>query len=223
VNPCNRLLPPIFAMLSLSFAAFASGALAQAPVTYNDPYTRVGRPYFDAGIGWFQPQSTNHLANQDGEGVGIVGGGYRVSPGFAWGAEITGFSQKVDTPEGARATSTRVEGRSRLESEGLAVGFRWIIPASDRMEPYLGGGIGWYQTWLRVRSDRFFRHDTVAEEKSNDFGAHVLAGFDYWVRPKIAVGAELRYLRLNARFDSLLQGTEHAGGTFLMFRYRQAF
>lgn len=214
----QRVLP----ILAAIAAWLASGA-ALAQSGYNDPYARVGRPYIDAAIGGFEPQSGSHLANRDGQGFAALGGGYRVSPEFAWGAEITGFSQRVDTPAGVPPPSRgTVDPRSRVSTEGLSLGFRWIIPR-DRWEPYLGAGIGWYQTWLRVRSDRFFFDETIAEEKSNDFGAHVLAGFDYWIRPKIALGAELRYLRLNARFDSLVQGTEHVGGTFLMLRYRQAF
>ncbi len=191
--------------------------------TYVEPATRVGRPYIEAGLGWFQPQSTNHLANQDGQGLGAVGGGYRVSPGFAWGVEVSGFQQRVDTPEGvANASFRRIDSRSRLSVDGLDVNARWIIPF-DRWEPWLGGGVGWYQSKLEVRGTSFFFRDTVAEEKSNDFGAHVMAGFDYWIRPRIALGAEVRFLRLNARFVSLVQGTEHVGDTFIALRYRQAF
>jgi opacity protein-like surface antigen len=187
------------------------------------PYDRVGRPTLDAGIGLFEAQSSHQLENQDGQGVGAVGLGYRPSQRFAWGVEITGFSQRVDTPEGVPASRfTRVEGRSRLSSEGLALSLRYIEPMG-RWEPYAGGGFGWYRSKLEVRGSSFFFRDTLAEERSNDFGAHLLAGVDYWIRPKIALGAELRYLRLNAKFDELVPGTAHVGGTFLMFRYRQAF
>jgi opacity protein-like surface antigen len=218
MNRFYRMPRVIVAALALSFWTMA--ALAQ---TYIEPASRVGRPYLEAGLGVFEPQSTNHLANQDGQGFGAVGGGYRVSPGFAWGVEVSGFQQRVDTPEGvASASFRRIDTRSRLSTDGLDVNARWIMPF-DRWEPYLGGGIGWYQSKLEVRGSSFFFRDTVAEEKSNDFGAHVLAGVDYWIRPRIALGAEVRFLRVNARFDSLLQGTEHVGGTFLMLRYRQAF
>jgi opacity protein-like surface antigen len=213
-----RTTRAIIAALALSLWTMAAAAQ-----TYIEPASRVGRPYLEAGIGAFEPQSSNHLANQDGQGFGAVGGGYRVSPGFSWGVEVSGFGQRVDTPEGVTNSSfRRIDSRSRLSTEGLDVNARWIIPF-DRWEPYLGGGIGWYQSKLEVRGSSFFFRDTVAEEKSNDFGAHVLAGVDYWIRPRIALGAELRYLRLNARFNSLLEGTEHVGGTFLMIRYRQAF
>jgi opacity protein-like surface antigen len=209
---------------AVAAAALSFWTMAAAAQTYIEPDTRVGRPYLEAALGAFEPQSTNHLANQDGQGFGLVGGGYRPTPGFAWGIEVTGFGQRVDTPAGVSAPSgfRSVDSRARLSTEGLDVNARGIIPF-DRWEPFLGAGVGWYQSRLEVRGTSFFFRDTVAEEKSNDFGAHALAGFDYWIRPRIALGAEVRFLRLNARFESLVQGTEHVGGTFLMLRYRQAF
>lgn len=208
----------------IAAALLSTWTIPAAAQTYIEPATRVSRPYIDAALGAFEPQSTNHLANQDGQGFGAVGGGYRVSPGFAWGIEVSGFQQRVDTPSGVSAPAgfRSVDSRSRLSTDGVDVNARWIIPF-DRWEPYLGGGVGWYQSKLEVRGTSFFFRDTIAEEKSNDFGAHAMAGFDYWIRPRIALGAEVRFLRLNARFDSLLQGTEHVGGTFLMLKYRQAF
>jgi opacity protein-like surface antigen len=203
---------------ALALTCWTAAAAGQAPL-----YDRVGRPSLDAGIGVFEAQSSSHLENQDGQGVGAVGLGYRASQRFAWGVEITGFSQRVDTPEGVQASRfTRVDGRSRLSGEGLALSLRYIAPMG-RWEPYAGGGLGWYRSRLEVRGSSFFFRDTLAEERSNDFGAHLLAGVDYWVRPRIALGAELRYLRLNAKFDELVPGTVHVGGTFLMFRYRQGF
>lgn len=197
--------------------------MAAAAQQYALPYDRVGRPYFDAGLGAFEPQSSNHLADQDGQGFGAVGGGYRASRSFAWGVEISGFQQRVDTPEGVQAGAfSRVDNRSRLSGEGLSVGARTIVPL-ERWEPYVGGGIGWYRSRLEVRGTSFFFRDTVAEETSNDFGAHVLAGVDFWIRPRIALGAELRYLRLNASFGDLVPGVVHTGGTFLVVRYRQSF
>jgi len=198
--------------------------MAAAAQTYVEPESRVGRPYLDVGLGWFEPQKTHHLGNQDGRGAAFLGGGYRVSPSFAWGVEVGGFGQRVDTPAGVAVPAgfRSVDTRSNLSVSGLNLNARYIIPF-DRWEPYLGAGVGWYQSDLEVRGTSFFFRDTVAEEKSNDFGAHVMAGFDYWIRHNIALGAEVRYLRLNARFDTLLQGTEHVGGTFLMVHYHQAF
>jgi opacity protein-like surface antigen len=220
-GPMNLLYRMPRALVVAAILSFWT--MAAAAQFYIEPATRVGRPYLEAGLGVFEPQSTNHLANQDGQGFGAVGGGYRVSPGFAWGVEISGFQQRVDTPEGvSNGSFRRIDTRSRLSVEGLDVNARYIVPF-DRWEPYVGGGLGWYRSLLEVRGTSFFFRDTVAEEKSNDFGAHVLAGVDYWIRPRIALGAEVRFLRLNARFDSLLQGTEHVGGTSVMLRYRQAF
>ncbi len=208
----------------LAAAALSIWTIPAAAQIYVEPATRVGRPYIEAGLGAFEPQSTNHLASQDGQGFGAVGGGYRVSPGFAWGVEVSGFQQRVDTPAGVSAPAgfRSVDSRARLSVDGVDVNARWIIPF-DRWEPWLGGGVGWYQSNLEVRGTSFFFRDTIAEEKSNDFGAHVMAGFDYWIRPRVALGAEVRFLRLNARFVSLVQGTEHVGGTFIALRYRQAF
>jgi opacity protein-like surface antigen len=219
MNRFYRTSSAVFAAAILSFWTMAAAAQ-----TYIEPASRVGRPYLDAGLGLFEPQSSPHLSNQDGQGAGAFGGGYRVSPEFAWGLEVSGFQQRVDTPPGVATPAgfSSVDSRSRLSVDGLDVNARYIVPF-DRWEPYFGGGAGWYESLLEVRGTSFFFRDTVAEEKSNDFGAHVMAGVDYWIAPRIALGAEVRFLRLNARFDSLLHGTEHVGGTFLMVRYRQAF
>jgi opacity protein-like surface antigen len=196
---------------------------AAAAQQYALPYDRVGRPYLDAGIGAFEPESSSALKNQSGQWAAAVGGGYRPSQHFAWGVEISGFQQRVDTPPGVQSSFfVTVEGRSRISSEGLAFTARYIVPL-DRWEPYVGGGIGWYRSTLEVRGRSFLFSETVAEEKSSDFGAHVLAGVDFWIRPRIALGAELRYLRLNASFGDLVPGEVHAGGTFLVLRYRQSF
>jgi opacity protein-like surface antigen len=202
----------------------AGPALAQDLWPEEEIDSRVGRAYFDAGFGWFVPQTDKHLKNQDGDGGGALGFGYRPFQTFAFGAEFTGFSQRIDTPAGVQApVGFTIDSRSRLSSSGVAFGFRLIIPF-DRFEPYFGLGAGWYRSKLTVRATAFDIRETVAEETDSRWGGHASLGFDYWIRPKTALGAELRYTRLDARFDTLLPGTtEHVGGSFLMFRFRQAF
>lgn len=213
-------LRPAFRIVA-ALLCCSTPALAEVPSVYD----RVGRLWAEAGIGVFAPQKSGNLSGQRGSGTLALGAGYRQSRNLAWGVDVSGFDQSFDTPAGApRSTSifTSVDSRAQLSTQGVDFNGRYIF-ASERWEPYVGGGLSWYAARMKVTGTTFFSSETIASETSNGVGEQAMTGFDYWIRPRIALGGELRYLRLNATFNTLAPGTTHVGGTFLTFRYRQSF
>ena len=159
---------------------------------------RVGRWYLSGAAGAFNKETNSQLVNQDGQFGLVVGAGYRLKPHVA--LEIDGLfaSQRVD-PGWALGSD---DGRANLYGiGGLA---KFILPL-DRVELYVGGGLGLYSTTLW-----------------KDVGLQAVAGLDLFVSRRTSVGLEYRRLKLDTFLGALVPGFD-LGGDFLFATVRRHF
>ncbi len=159
---------------------------------------RVGRWYLSGAAGAFNKETDSDLVNQDGQFGLAIGAGYRLKPHVA--LEIDGLfaSQRVDPAW----VSGNADGRANLYGFGGLVKF--ILPL-DRVELYVGGGLGLYSTTLW-----------------KDVGFQGVAGLDLFVSRRMSVGLEYRRLKLDVFLGALVPDFD-MGGDFLFATVRGHF
>jgi opacity protein-like surface antigen len=193
----------------------------QAQVKMFEP-ERVGHWYLSAAVGAFNEETNSQLVNQDGQFGLAISGGYRLTPYVA--LEIDGLfaSQRIDTPAAILAAALGTpDGRSSLYSGGIGGLVKFILPL-DRVELYLGGGLGVYTTTLLVEGSFQGAH-TELTENDTDVGFQAVAGADFYVSRLISVGMEYRRLKLDANLGALVPGDLDMGGDLLFATVRGHF
>jgi opacity protein-like surface antigen len=201
------------AALTAAVAVSVIPPLAQAGAGTMFAPDRVGRWYLGGGAGGYWEESNSQLQHEEGQFGTFFSGGYRAAPNIA--LEIDGLYsyQRVDRPP----TVSTSNGRSHLTSAGAGGVVKFILPL-DRVELYVGGGLGVYNTTLRVRDSPFHR-----ERDDTDIGYQGLAGADFFVSRKVSVGLEYRRFKLDADLEPTIPGKIDAGGDFLFATVRGHF
>src|SRR6266852_5968078 len=181
--------------------------VAAQPVASPD----VGRFYAFGGLALFGPDTNDQLRGERGGLGGIAGGGFRFLPFLSFELGVLGAGHRVDTPASAApAAGTFKDGtlRTNLSTGGLNLGVKFHFTL-DRIEPYVGVGVGRYTTSIRTTSEASTceRHcaDTGPRvtSRSSETGYHAVIGTDYHVTRKDVIGVEFRQLKLKANFDDL--------------------
>ena len=219
------------AMAGMALALGVSGVpnvLAQTP----DPQAAgPGRFYAFGGLAAFAPQKNSGLNDKGGLGL-MAGGGFRTSPQLAVELAFVLSAHELDTtpasatpPAGTFAAGTE---KSTMGTAGLAATARYSF-TTGRFVPYAGGGIGFYSTRFLTTTEAPGCVNNCSDTgprvsaRSNDLGYHILFGGDFHFTAKDVVGAELRYLKLDAKFGDVVPGKTNAGGAFLWLGYRRFF
>jgi opacity protein-like surface antigen len=191
----------------------------------------AGRYYAFGGFALFAPDTNDQLQGER-EGLGVIGGGgFRLSPLLSFELGVLGAGRRIDTPAvAAPPAGTFRDGtlRTNIGSGGLnlAVKFHFTL---DRIEPYVGAGIGRYTTSFRTTSEASTCLQHCADtgprvtSRSRDTGYHAVIGADYHIRAKDVIAVEFRQLRLDADFDEIGLGKIKAGGSLLWLGYRRYF
>lgn len=224
-RPLDRFAAAMAVSVLLGFAPQA----AAQPTAHDSP--GVGRFYAFGGLALFGPATNDQLQGERGELGVIGGGGFRFSPLVSFELGILGASRKLDTPAASTpAAGTFKDGtlRTHIGTGGLnlAVKFHFKV---DRIEPYLGVGVGRYTTNFRTTSEASTCLQNCADtgprvtSRSRDTGYHAVIGADYHLRAKDVLAAEFRYLKLDASFEDIVPGKLKAGGSLLWFGYRRYF
>lgn len=209
----------LFALLTVTGASAGAEPGMFAP-------ERSGNYYWYLGGGGYRPDSNAQLSNQEGR-FGIAGGlGYRYSSGLAWEADFLDGFQKLDTPAtilpagyGTTLQGT-VDQQATLSTLGVAATARFIYPLG-RLEPYAGGGVGWYDIELRATGQQqgipmeFISH-------ASGPGWHVLAGADYHLSNRTSLGVEFRLRKIRVDMDNIALGRVEVGGSFVSLLLRSA-
>lgn len=194
---------------------------AQAQVRMFEP-ERVGHWYLSGAMGAFNEETNPQLVNQDGR-IGLaIGGGYRLTPYVA--LEIDGLfaSQDIDTPSTIPGSALgTADGRANLYSGGMGGLVKFILPL-DRVELYVGGGLGIHTTTLLVEGTLMGAH-TELTENDTDVGLQAVAGADFFLSRRISVGLEYRRLKLDANLGVLVPGDLDMGGDFFFATVRGHF
>jgi opacity protein-like surface antigen len=174
---------------------------------------RVGNWYLGGGVGGFKEEGNDRLPNAEGQFGLFFSGGYRLSPNIA--LEIDGLlsHQEFDTP--AYAGGNR---KSDLFTNGAGGVVKFILPL-NRVELYIGGGLGAYTSRIEVDGT-----SVETDEDDTDFGYQAMIGADFFVSRRISVGFEYRMFKLDANFDDALPGGDiDTGGDFLFATVRGHF
>jgi opacity protein-like surface antigen len=194
---------------------------AGAQVKMFEP-ERVGHWYLSAAVGAFSEETNSQLVNQDGQFALAISGGYRLTPHVA--LEIDGLfaSQHIDTPPTVPPSALgSPNGRADLYSGGIGGLVKFILPL-DRVELYVGGGLGLYSTTLLVKGSVLGAH-TELTESDTSVGYQAVAGADVFVTRRISMGLEYRRLKLDANLGPLVPGDLDMGGNFLFATVRGHF
>jgi opacity protein-like surface antigen len=191
----------------------------------------VGRFYAFGGFALFGPEKNDQFQGERG-GLGLIaGGGFRFLPFLSFELSVLGAGRRLDTPASAAPPAgTFKDGtlRTNLSTGGLnlAVKFHFTL---DRIEPYVGVGVGRYTTSFRTTSEASTCLQHCADtgprvtSRSRDTGYHAVTGADYHVTRKDVVAVEFRQLWLDANFDDIGLGDVKAGGSLLWLGYRRYF
>lgn len=187
---------------------------------------RIGKFYWYAEGGLYNPDSNAQIRNQDGRfGLG-VGAGYRYSPMLAWEMDILDGYQKMDTPStilpagyGTIFQGT-VDPQASLSIVGLAASAKFVYPLG-RFEPYAGGGIGIYDITLRATGQQIGISNDVTYS-SHEYGVHMILGADYYLTNRMSLGIEFRKRKITTELESVVPGKLAVGGSFLSLMFRSA-
>ena len=198
--------------ISLTFAVLALLPLYAAAETEMFAPERVGRWYLGGGIGGFSEESNSQITSPDSQfGLGFSGG-YRLSRNVALEIDALFSYQEFNTP--AFAGGTR---KSDLATNGVGGVVKFILPL-NRVELFVGGGLGLYTSYVNIDGTVFEGNDT-----DGNIGYQLLAGADFFLSRRISVGVEYRKLKLEADFGDTLPGKIDAGGDFLLVTVRGHF
>jgi len=209
---CSHLVLAFVALIPLQ---------AVAQVNMFEP-ERIGRWYMSGAVGAFNEETNSQLVNQEGYFGLAINGGYRLTPHIA--LEIDGLfaSQRIDTPATIPPSALGTpDSRASLYSGGIGGLVKFILPL-DRVELYVGGGLGVYTTTLLVEGDLLGAH-TQLTEYDTDVGFQAVAGADFYVSRHVSLGLEYRRLKLDANLDVLIPGDLDMGGDFFLATVRGHF
>src|SRR5713101_4933011 len=193
----------------VSAAMLLALGMSIAPHAAAQPSPDLGAFYAFGGFALFGPDTNDQLRGERG-GLGLIaGGGFRFLPFLSFELGVLGARHRVDTPASAApAAGTFKDGtlRTNLSTGGLNLGVKFHFTL-DRIEPYVGVGVGRYTTDFRTTSEATTCERRCADtgprvtSRSSDPGYHALVGVDYHVTQKNVVGVEFRHLWLDANFD----------------------
>lgn len=151
---------------------------------------RVGRWYLSGAGGGFKQDTASTVVDYHGQYGLAIGAGYRLRPHL--GLEIDGLfaSQRVEIDTSVVST----DGSANLTGVGGLV--KLILPL-DRVELYVGGGLGIYSTTLW-----------------SDVGLQAVAGLDLFLSRHLSLGVEYRRLKLDTFLGALVPDFD-LGGNFV--------
>ena len=156
------------------------GAYARPP-----QHAVYGQTYFILHGGVFEPNdSSDGLTGYDSGWNFDVGVGSRVSPILAVEGTIGGYGAD--------------NGPNEVRVVPVTVGGRLIIP-NPFLEPYVGGGVGFYFANLKEVPVGTF---SGIDDSDTTFGGYVSLGLDAWLNPRTALNIEGKYHIANPTFST---------------------
>lgn len=98
-----------------------------------------------------------------------------------------------------------IPGKTETDPNGLSDGTLNVIPlqlslfycfnSKSKLNPYLGAGGGYYLNNFTIKDKDQWQSlgFNVSEKVNGSFGFHLAVGTDYFISPKLALNADLRY------------------------------
>jgi len=172
---------------------------------YGDWYQRENqdsRGYVSVKLGVFMPDEHADILD-NGYAIGAAIGG-RLNPNFALEIGLENVSTEFDEDY----TYDRVD----VNTLGVPVTAKVVLPLSNQVELYAGAGFGLYFTTIDDYDypDGYYHDDGVDE---TSLGFHSLIGADFKVNPAMAFTMELKYTEIQEDFDDYFFDDLELGGT----------
>ena len=199
-----------FIFIAIALIGTSQHAAAEMEMFAPD---RIGKWYLGGGFGGFSEEDNSLISDADGQFGLAFSGGYRLSRNIA--LEIDGLfsQQEFSTPTFAGGSR-----RSDIFTNGVGGVVKFVLPL-DRVEFYVGGGLGLYTSHIAIDGTSF-----EEEEDDTDIGYQVMVGADIFVSRRISVGLEYRKFQLDADFGGTLPGGSiDTGGDFMFATVRGHF
>ncbi|HUQ72960.1 MAG TPA: outer membrane beta-barrel protein [Planctomycetaceae bacterium] len=165
---------------------------------------RVGNWYLSAAAGQFKEKSGSKI-DLDGLFGAAISAGFRATPHVALEIEGLFASQRVETSSTIAGVALgSANGQGNISSRGVGGLVKFILPL-NRVELYVGGGLGIYNTTFWT-----------------DAGFQTLVGADLFVSRHFSVGVEYRRLKFDAVLGSVVHDLD-LGGDMLLATVRGHF
>jgi opacity protein-like surface antigen len=171
-------------------------------------------------IGRAQPQSDPQLSSQDGNWGFAAGMTWRHSRRVAFELDVLDTGQEAEMPA-FEHPAPGARQRAHINVDGIGVRIKLFYPVG-KLEPFAGLGVGYYRSEISDLGamSHLFLPSEFAKRSDRDVGVQYVAGFDYAVSPRSALGIEYRWLSLEANFGAEFGGTTRVGGGMLLVTYR---
>ena len=181
----------VFVIVFSALLLFSSTAMADSVAGKFGVTARGGVGYF------FNSDFTDAAAAHWGVDSTIKGGvGYTGGVGFMYGitdnlsVDCDVIYAQVDVSMTPVAGSNQTLGKGKTID--FSFGAQWRFQPKHVFVPYVGAGVD----FMINRFDLDSKHSAAGDslDPDNTYGAHLNAGADYFITPKIALTAEFRYL-----------------------------
>ena len=203
-------------VLALAAALSANAALADDSPAAIPPSRYLG-------IGRAQPEADPQLTEQRGQWGFAAGATWRYSRHVAFELDVVETGQEADMPvvERSSAGEPGARFRSYINVTGVGGRVKLIYPA-DRLEPFVGLGIGYYVAEISEYGVplTLFLPSEFTKRRDNGFGLQFVVGLEYVLSPTSTLGLEYRWLNLEADFGPEFGGPTRVGGGMLLIAHR---
>ena len=177
-------------------------------------------------LGYFIPNNDDDGLNDFDKVFAIgVAGGAKLLPWFA--LELGGDYYKTKGNDSVTYAGVSYDVNAKVKTWSVPLTARLILPISKVVQPFVGGGGGWY--WSSVDMDGtvsgFGLSDQVwsKSQSANGPGYHFVAGVDFNLTPNFGLGAEVKWSKAELDFDRISDDKINVGGTTLNFVVKGMF
>jgi opacity protein-like surface antigen len=196
----KRLILILFVLMIM--APMTTAMAARGHTRYERDYYYEPENYATIKLGAFMPHDDADVLDN----------------GFAIGGAIGHYLNRNFAVEvGMDYTSTDFDYGYGYEDAdvhtlGIPVTAKFIVPLSNQVEFFIGGGLGLYFTEIEFGHDDYYDDDRADE---TNIGFHCLVGADIKMNPNTALTMELKYTEVEQDFDDEYYYNEdfEVGGT----------
>jgi opacity protein-like surface antigen len=164
--------------------------------------------YLGLKLGYFIPNGDNEGLNGFNKVFAIgVAGGVKMAPWIA--IELGGDYYKTKGNDTKSLLGFSYSADAKVTTWSIPLTLKLILPVSKIVQPFVGGGAGWYFTKVEVDGTGSFLNvdyspDAWSYSKSaNNIGYHAVAGLDINITPNFALGAEVKWCVAKLEFKDL--------------------
>jgi len=151
--------------------------------------------YVVGKIGSYTPTSNDLSEHDTGFNTEIAFGRY-FTPFIALEIGIGYFQTEGDVTVVDRGA--RYYGNDKIEVTPLTVSLKARVPINIWLDLYGIAGVGTYFIYDRIEvSNYYYHHDHISDD-TTAFGVHLGGGLTYNIRRNFFIGAEFKYVWLNA-------------------------